>query len=159
MIDLKAGRSRWKEVWEDGRAVRAGGRARAKAQRRGTTEDGEAVVTDGSGVGRTHSIQGRGGTEHVGLGSEGEGQLVKSRSERIGVGRRARRLLLSALDPKSKSLRAVSAVLVSASRSKGTSCSRGPADYGALFLDTPSCKAATRIAFLSLHQTVPLAVL
>lgn len=47
--DLKACRSRWKEVWGEGRADRAGGRARAKAQRRGTTEGGEAVVTDGSG--------------------------------------------------------------------------------------------------------------
>lgn len=157
--DLKVGRSRWKEVWEDGRVVRAGGRARAKVQKRETTEGGEAVVTDGSGVGRTHSTQGRGGTEHVGLGSEGERQLVKYRSERIGVGTRARLRLLSALDPKSKSLRAALAVLVSTRPSKGASRSRGLGDYGALFLDTLSCRAATCITFLSLHLSVPLAVL
>lgn len=106
-------------------------------------EGGEAVVTGSSGSAAlgVRSAQGQGGTEDQGLGSEGEGHLMKSRNAQISVDTRPSRLLLSALVPKSKSLRGCGGRARVPEPIKGRLPLTGRSGHsGVLCLDPPAAK-------------------
>lgn len=136
---------------------------RRRGEKRGQTEAGGSAHGGRGGCGDrqlgVRSAQGQGGTEDQGLGSEGEGHLMKSRNAQISVDTRPSRLLLSALVPKSKSLRGCGGHARVPEPIKGRLplMGRSGTFRGAL-PRPPSRKAAACVAFVSLRPSAPLAV-